>query len=591
MKGLLDTEIFFSAGYKDNKVTLGQLKEHNLLSAEDKNYLTTDEGFKIFESAVEAFLRQANSNVSADPSRESYEKAIEQKKYSFYDLMGGGTITKLEKTEATDLSYFNKMIGSIISNLILKETIDLLDKTGGLILSTEDKEALIKKMVYTNSTPESLLSNRTSFSFKILHKEKYYQFPEGMKITKMLSNLLKYEIFEAYPFIEEKLIGNLFIAEKDKREVFVSIDPTAFIAASFIGNSCYSPGSGNQHAAIANIGYTDSAVVHNSNWTERAYLFIDNQSKVFSIAKTYPKSNFYSQMIVVEKINSLGYELVDLAWFSERENDSEMYFDTTAEMIFDSLKPREERDVCIEYSAHYKENILNKNYPVEPGFIIEWYYNEDGDERHVFFSADVSDYHSEQECFHTEEIHHEEDCVYVEEIDQYVHYLSDRSARVAENSYGTEAFSEEVKDFLKSFYEKKSLCHEDATDEELDREYHIGFSLSGYNKRNFLDNSKSDAFDILETGSRFGQESIAITKETVKLRDLVLATPDDRYGFIPSYVLDSFIGKLAFRYQKEIIPSFANLTFNSEEENKLDFLRSSFYFNFTGTGNWFLVKK
>jgi hypothetical protein len=134
------------------------------------------------------------------------------------------------------------------------------------------------------------------------------KYQKGMKLTRFFTSLL--EFFNKKDKESEKAVGRFRIDPNDKVKIFMSAYLPSFIKAGAVGHSCLSEGGVNEHATFMTIGYKNLLVVHDSDFSFRAWLALDHANKYFTLAHTYPRENFFLQLITYKYLESLGYKAV-----------------------------------------------------------------------------------------------------------------------------------------------------------------------------------------------------------------------------------------------------------------------------------------
>lgn len=134
------------------------------------------------------------------------------------------------------------------------------------------------------------------------------KYNKGMKITRFFVSL--FDTLHMKDNESEKAIGRFRIDPNDKVDVYITAYPTSFVKAGNIGHSCLSQGGVNEHAGFMAIGYPNVLVVHDGDFTSRAFLAIDHEKKYFTLAHTYPRENFYLQLLTYGFLESKGYKAV-----------------------------------------------------------------------------------------------------------------------------------------------------------------------------------------------------------------------------------------------------------------------------------------
>jgi hypothetical protein len=134
------------------------------------------------------------------------------------------------------------------------------------------------------------------------------KYQKGMKLTRFFTSLL--EFLNKKDKESEKAVGRFRIDPNDKVKIFISAYLPSFIKAGAVGHSCLSEGGVNEHATFMTLGYKNLLVVHDIDFSFRAWLALDHVNKYFTLAHTYPRENFFLQLITYKYLESLGYKAV-----------------------------------------------------------------------------------------------------------------------------------------------------------------------------------------------------------------------------------------------------------------------------------------
>lgn len=134
------------------------------------------------------------------------------------------------------------------------------------------------------------------------------KYQKGMKLTRFFTSLL--EFFNKKDKDSEKAVGRFRIDPNDKVKIFMSAYLPSFIKAGAIGHSCLSEGGVNEHSTFMLLGYKNLLVVHDNDFSFRAWLALDHEKKYFTLAHTYPRENFFLQLITYKYLESIGYKAV-----------------------------------------------------------------------------------------------------------------------------------------------------------------------------------------------------------------------------------------------------------------------------------------
>ena len=207
--------------------------------------------------------------------------------------IGFGLSTKINGLTFQDFDMFKDYMSTIITNealvnnslpdnLVIDMTEKVKDTTGWFIRNHPDRENLIANPI------------------------KKYQ--KGMKLTRLFMSLL--ELFSKKDKDAEKAVGRFRINPDDKVKIYMSAYLPSIIEGGSIGNSCLSQGGANEHSTFMITGYQNVLIVHDDEFTFRAWLALDHKKKYFTLAHTYPRENFFLQLMVYEYLEAEGYKAV-----------------------------------------------------------------------------------------------------------------------------------------------------------------------------------------------------------------------------------------------------------------------------------------
>jgi hypothetical protein len=224
-----------------------------------------------------------------------------------------------------ELKYYRMMLNVILKGL---NSVDfgIYFKINGLSFQNFD---MFLDYMNTIFTDESLITNTLADNITLdlsehIKEETYFfrrhpdknnlkdnpikKYQKGMKFTRFLNSF--FETFDKKDKEVEKYIGRFRIDPNDKVKIFISAYLPSIIKAGSVGHSCLSPDGSNEHATFMILGYQNVLVVHDSDFGFRAWLALDHQNKYFTLAHTYPRENFFLQIIVYEFLQSMGYKSV-----------------------------------------------------------------------------------------------------------------------------------------------------------------------------------------------------------------------------------------------------------------------------------------
>lgn len=128
-------------------------------------------------------------------------------------------------------------------------------------------------------------------------------FVKGTKMTRFFTKLS--DLFNNN-YVKNNLTGQFVMQRGDNKELYLSISPYAFLKASNVG-TCISPDGCNSFTVLANMGYPNLAVVHDEDFSWRAWLYLDNKNKEFALLQGYPRENFTKQIATVLMMHDMGY--------------------------------------------------------------------------------------------------------------------------------------------------------------------------------------------------------------------------------------------------------------------------------------------
>ena len=259
------------------------------------------------------------------------------------------------------LTYYKEMYNVIISALNNFRIGG--NKINGLSF---ENFSMLKDYFSTIFTDDSLLNNelkdnlvvdlsdyvkQDNYAFRnhpdreAITKNPIKKYQKGMKLTRFFTSFL--ELLNVKDKDTEKTIGRFRIDPSDKVKIFISAYLPSFIKAGAIGNSCLSQGGVNEHSTFMTMGYKNVLLVHDNDFEFRAWLAIDHSLKYYTLAHTYPRENFFLQLVVHQYLKSLGYTPVR-NYFRFPE-----YMDMGAAQNFrdDSIELNEEnRDAYYDFS-------------------------------------------------------------------------------------------------------------------------------------------------------------------------------------------------------------------------------------------------
>lgn len=346
----------------------------------------------------------------------------QQNKLDFHkDILGEEKVIEVEQT-ILPLEYYLIMYNNIY-NAIFGRHSEIHGKIRINGLSFRNKQMLKDYFdtLITNASLESnVLQENISFDLSRFDKDEWFikehkdrdniisnpvkVYKTGMKLTRFFNAIA--ELLSAKTHETEKLIGRFRIDPNDKVGVFISAYLPSFIKAGAIGNSCLSQGGVNEHSTFMTVGYPNVLVVHDADFSYRAWLAIDYKNKYYTLAHTYPKENFFLQLMVHTYLKSKGFtqvgayfrfpEYMDMGAageFSEssiikhNEENKESYFDYSIGLFVAYSRPQEGRVACV-YSCCGCDKSSIHDFTNENGYCDDCV---DNDENH-FNCADCGDW-------------------------------------------------------------------------------------------------------------------------------------------------------------------------------------------------------
>lgn len=167
------------------------------------------------------------------------------------------------------------------------------------------------------------LKNNESETLMTVFGTKYQK---GTKITKILSRL---------GIDDSTIIANrMLIPEQYNERIYMSYHPAFMVGGGRISNSCYSPDHHNEHSTWGNLMYDHVAIVFNETFTQRFWILIDQENKLFHMARMYPTTNPATQTRVIDFFASKGYTYAKDYNVSD---DYNMYSDFSSDKLINTL--------------------------------------------------------------------------------------------------------------------------------------------------------------------------------------------------------------------------------------------------------------
>jgi hypothetical protein len=302
---------------------------------------------------------------------ETYIQAQNNKLDFHKDLLNGEKIVEVQNS-IDEIEYYKVMFDAIIHKLLSAgyyHTAQII-KVNNLTFKDNDMFIDYIKTIFTNEAlKDNRLPENISFDFTDMVKQdgdfirghenrdslvanpiKKYQ--GGMKLTRFFVSVA--ELFRAKDKDMEKAIGRFRIDPNDKVGVFISAYLPSFIKAGAIGRSCLSQGGVNEHSTFMTIGYPNVVLVHDADFAYRAWFAVDYKNKYYTLAHTYPRENFYLQLMVHSYLKTKGFSQVS-GYFSFPE-----YMDMGAAQEFRTQSKEvsswDNRDAYFNYSSSLFQN-------------------------------------------------------------------------------------------------------------------------------------------------------------------------------------------------------------------------------------------
>ena len=206
--------------------------------------------------------------------------------------MGFGSEVKVNGLSFQNFDMFTEYMSTIITDESLIAN-SLLDN---VVIDITDKVKDDNWFIRSHPDRENLIANPI----------KKYQ--KGMKLTRFFMSVL--ELFNKKDKDAEKAVGRFRINPDDKVKIYMSAYLPSVIKSGAIGHSCLSEGGVNEHSTFMITGYQNVLVVHDNDFAFRAFLALDHKKKYFTLAHTYPRENFFLQLMVYEYLQAAGYKAV-----------------------------------------------------------------------------------------------------------------------------------------------------------------------------------------------------------------------------------------------------------------------------------------
>lgn len=152
-----------------------------------------------------------------------------------------------------------------------------------------------------NLDEETITTGKLSKDMRVLDKT----FREGSKTTRMFNHFA--ENTNDYT-MKTRFVGN-FQPQTENQTIRLAYSPWAILNAGEMSNSCVSPEGENEHSVPTALGYKNMFVAMDSNWSWRAWVFVDPATKTYVIGKGYPRESYEAQHAVMTFMRDKGYEI------------------------------------------------------------------------------------------------------------------------------------------------------------------------------------------------------------------------------------------------------------------------------------------
>jgi hypothetical protein len=264
-------------------------------------------------------------NVDNNLSYETFLLAQQNKLEYNKPLLNGEYIIELSN-KLPELKYYQMMYGLIIrifngmtfsSNIkingltfqdfdMFKDYMDTIITDEALMTNALLENVIVDISNKVKDTTDWFVRNHPDRENIIANPVKKYQ--KGMKLTRFFMSLL--ELFNKKDKEAERAVGRFRINPDDKVKIYMSAYLPSFIEGGAIGRSCLSEGGVNEHSTFMITGYQNVLIVHDNDFNFRAWLALDHKAKYFTLAHTYPRENFFLQLMVYQYLESMGYKAV-----------------------------------------------------------------------------------------------------------------------------------------------------------------------------------------------------------------------------------------------------------------------------------------
>jgi hypothetical protein len=225
-----------------------------------------------------------------------------------------------------ELKYYKTMYGVIIRGLrgldfhlgmkfnglafkdfeMFTDYMDTIITDEALMNNTLSDNVVVDISVLVKDTSSWFVRHHSDRENIIANPVRKYQ--KGMKLTRFFTSIL--ELFDKKDKENEKAVGRFRINPDDKVKIYMSAYLPSIVEGGAIGHSCLSQGGVNEHSTFMILGYQNVLIVHDNDFGFRAWLALDHKNKYFTLAHTYPRENFFLQLMVYEYLQDMGYKAV-----------------------------------------------------------------------------------------------------------------------------------------------------------------------------------------------------------------------------------------------------------------------------------------
>lgn len=261
---------------------------------------------------------------------------------------------------ANDLFHYKNMLNVMIEQLIPWSWPLEICEINQESLNETSFKLFLKNLFSELDLIDNTLNKHIEIVYKFRNDEvKTKKFPSGMKITRFFVSLG--ELLKSKDKDLETAIGKFRLSSEDTTSFTLSLYNPSILFGGIIGNSCLSPNGSNAHSVFINMGYKNVAILHDLAFKHRAWVFIDNQNKLYNVSRAYPYEHYLMQISAFNFFDKLGYKKVQPEHFEFLE-----YFDDSPAKGFhfqDSLD-FEKRYNCKDTAHNYTKGLFG-GYPNE----------------------------------------------------------------------------------------------------------------------------------------------------------------------------------------------------------------------------------